>query len=459
LREAIWAANGAAGHDTIAFSLPVSATIVISDSQLPLITDGLTIDGSTAVSLTIGWSPFTGTFKIGSGTAVTLTTLSISRVTTSTIFGQGGAVYIDGGSLNLYNTTIKNIRYSALANLGGTITIVNSSFSRNRSFTGGALINGSDGRVTIQNSIFYRNGASNVFSGIAYGGAIVNRGVMTITNSTFKENGVSAKDILTPGPPFFAYGSGGAIANSETLIVQNSTFENNYTGAGAPYFLHPFNTNLSGSQDDFTAIGGGIHNSGILTVSNSTFSRNRTNVFLTFNNVSPGSYNSSGAAISNFGTSTIINSTFSDNVTDISPLGETDGGALNNTGQLTLLNSIIANSGETGDCVNSGSFLLNLNNLIEDGRCNPALTGDPLLGPLQDNGGPTWTYALLSPSPAVDMGNNAICAAPPVGNIDQRGVARPIDGTGGGVPICDIGAYEYDGPPPDRTFMPLLLRN
>jgi hypothetical protein len=57
------------------------------------------------------------------------------------------------------------------------------------------------------------------------------------------------------------------------------------------------------------------------------------------------------------------------------------------------------------------------------------------------------------------MGNNAICAAPPVGNIDQRGVARPIDGTGGGVPICDIGAYEYDGPPPDRTFMPLLVRN
>ena len=52
----------------------------------------------------------------------------------------------------------------------------------------------------------------------------------------------------------------------------------------------------------------------------------------------------------------------------------------------------------------------------------------PLLGPLQDNGGPTETMALLPGSPALN-------ASDPneIGNTDQRGVIR----TGG----VNIGAY------------------
>jgi CSLREA domain-containing protein len=56
---------------------------------------------------------------------------------------------------------------------------------------------------------------------------------------------------------------------------------------------------------------------------------------------------------------------------------------------------------------------------------------DGLLGPLQDNGGPTWTHALLAGSPAIDAGDDA--AAPPA---DQRGVPRPQG------PASDIGSYE-----------------
>ncbi|MCL4863445.1 MAG: hypothetical protein KJZ93_28835, partial [Caldilineaceae bacterium] len=57
------------------------------------------------------------------------------------------------------------------------------------------------------------------------------------------------------------------------------------------------------------------------------------------------------------------------------------------------------------------------------------LTGDPLLGPLQDNGGPTWTQALLSGSQAINAGLAQFCAA-----TDQRGENRDAR--------CDGGAYE-----------------
>lgn len=60
-----------------------------------------------------------------------------------------------------------------------------------------------------------------------------------------------------------------------------------------------------------------------------------------------------------------------------------------------------------------------------------------MLGPLDDNGGPTRTLALLPGSPAIDAGDDATCASPPVSGLDQRGTARPQGAH------CDIGAYEY----------------
>ena len=61
---------------------------------------------------------------------------------------------------------------------------------------------------------------------------------------------------------------------------------------------------------------------------------------------------------------------------------------------------------------------------------------DPMLGPLQDNGGPTQTRALLTGSPAIGAADDTACAGV-AKSVDQRGVTRP-QGT-----HCDIGAYEY----------------
>ena len=87
-------------------------------------------------------------------------------------------------------------------------------------------------------------------------------------------------------------------------------------------------------------------------------------------------------------------------------------------------------------------------------------TGDqtntnPMLGPLQDNGGPTFTHALMASSPAIDKGKNFSGSA-----TDQRANPRTFDdpnianASGGGT---DIGAVEMNmtgGPDADLDGMP-----
>src|SRR5207244_168475 len=92
--------------------------------------------------------------------------------------------------------------------------------------------------------------------------------------------------------------------------------------------------------------------------------------------------------------------------------------------------------------INSGDY-----NLIGNtsGICNlPGshnVTGvDPLLGPLQNNGGPTQTHALLTGSPAIDAGLNVAGSG-----ADQRGDG--FDRTVGSANVSggdgtDIGAFE-----------------
>ena len=74
---------------------------------------------------------------------------------------------------------------------------------------------------------------------------------------------------------------------------------------------------------------------------------------------------------------------------------------------------------------------------------------DARLGPLVDNGGPTYTHALLIGSPAIDRGLD-LSAQGMV--TDQRGRLRP---DGGGY---DIGAYETRKIAPPSCLAPLLMQ-
>jgi len=110
------------------------------------------------------------------------------------------------------------------------------------------------------------------------------------------------------------------------------------------------------------------------------------------------------------------------------------------------VNTIIAGNRRTNCVIDSsygftfqgeGSLGLNSGNLVSSGGCESAYSGDPMLGPLADNGGGTLTHALLPGSPAIDAIPVVSCTVP----TDQRGALRPVAVTASEAP-CDIGAFE-----------------
>ena len=260
--------------------------------------------------------------------------------------------------------------------------------------------------------------------GHKFGGGMLNENSSpTVTNTTFSGN--------------YADNGAGMYNDNSSPTVTNTTFSGNTAEDGGGMYnkngSSPTVTNTTFSGNDALS-GGGMYNwSSSPTVTNTTFSGNTAN-------------NGGGGGMSNIESSnpTVTNTTFSGNYADY------DGGGMRNYESSPILtNVIIANSTSGGDCANFSSTLnaASANNLIEDATYDCGLTNgdangnivgfDPLLGALADNGGATQTFALLSGSPAIDTGDDTVCAdAGTVNNLDQRGVTRP-QGAG-----CDIGAYE-----------------
>src|SRR5215213_10115112 len=160
--------------------------------------------------------------------------------------------------------------------------------------------------------------------------------------------------------------------------------------------------------------GGGILNLGTLEVNSSTISGNRAGT------------DNGGIGNASAGTLTVNNSTISGNSAN------NNGGGIGNGSTATLNNTIVANN-EGGNC--AGLPVTDDGGNLEwpGNDCGFALSADPLLGPLADNGGPTQTHALQPDSPAIDA---AVECPPPA--TDQRGVSRPQGDA------CDIGSFELE---------------
>ena len=473
LRQGILNANGNPGADTINFNLSGCPCTIALATELPSITDALAIDGPGAAALTISGhnlDPDVPGASVLTIIVVDSGTVDLQGVT----LANGDFGIANHGTLAVRNSILSTNRQHGIANQG-TLTVINSTFLANGDHdTGGAIVN-FHGAVVVSDSLFASNKAS-------AGGAIQNLGrTLTVVNCIFASNegsfggaihnsdGGTATVINTTFTANYA-SLGAGIYNSDgrgvgLVTVINSTFQNNSAESGGGIAndgaTSVIDTTFAGNIATFAAAIDSGH--GTLTVRNSTFSGNRAqadtgatgaiaNHFATVT-VSNSTFSANSVtgslgagAISNYdrGALTVSNSTFFANS---ATGGSSAGGILNfGGGHVTVANTLIAGGLSGENCVGDSVAAESTTNLADDASCGPSFaqrtTAEIHIGPLANHGGSTQTHALLPGSVAIDAGDPAVCAAPPVSNRDQQRRPRPVDGDGKGA-VCDIGSVEF----------------
>ena len=392
---------------------------------------------------------------------------------------QGAGLYNDGSGstahLTILTTTISGNQALSTVTLtagggiandgskGGspTLTIVNSLVNDNlakfdqgpfSSGNGGGIYNnGASATVEITNSMVNNNGVGHLPGGsgqtFGYGGGIWNSGVATIASSTVNGN---------------VAGRGGGSENSGTLAITGSTVNNNTVGGQYGHAQW--------------GEGGGIDSSGTLTITNTTLNGNfafiaggalNGNGMITNSSIS-GNLSHSGGGI--YGGANVTNSTISTNSAEFNGAGggffgggiirhctiagnnaDNKGGGIVAYGSLDIGNTILKTGTSGANIVTYlGTVTSNGYNISNDNG-GGFLTGpgdqvntEPILGPLQENGGPTFTHALLPGSPAIDAGDPNFTPPP---FFDQRGPGfdRVVNGR------IDKGSFEVQGPTATST--------
>jgi hypothetical protein len=335
-------------------------------------------------------------FRITAGHTVTVEGLTI----------RGGHARTSGGGIR---------------NEGSTLTINRCVIGPNSSDgTGAGIYNDPDSRLTIISSAISGNFCTGGFLN-PFGGGIDNIGTVEIRNSSVSGNGVGNGTILP--------GAGGGIGNLGPMTIINSTISGNGGASGGGIYnnapLAIVNSTISGNRANpndqgLGSVGGGISNTDVLTITNSTISGNSADY---------------GAGIFNNGPLTITHTTISNNQVD--PVS----GSIQNSGSLEIGNSILKAGTEGESIVGGGTVISRGYNLSSDtGGGFLSAPGDrintnPALGPLQNNGGPTFTHGLLPGSLAIDAGDPAFISP---SFTDQRGPGYNRVDNG----RIDIGSFE-----------------
>jgi hypothetical protein len=287
----------------------------------------------------------------------------------------------------------------------------------------------------------------------AGGGLYVGGGTVTIKETTFSSNaaigGLGAPSTSNGGPGGDGVGGGIAVATTANLVLNNSVLSGNRAQGG------------EGGEGRFLGGTGGIGGGGgiylatgaSLTLDNNTFSGNLAQGGKAGTSEEYGDPYGTGGMGSGGGlwvaadaTAHLASSTMATNESlggeSTSGFVSGYGGGIETQGSLDIRNTVLANNSVNQNGVGpdlSGSLAFSGYNLIGQTQggsgfdVTDLLDVDPLLGPLQNNGGPTKTMALLPGSPAIDAGDNT--GAP---KWDQRGRGHPriVNGT------IDIGAFE-----------------
>lgn len=487
LRQAILSANAGCGGDITFYK--VSGTIGLQ-SSLPAITQSVTILGPGESKLTVSGSSEFSVFSIGAGVCGTISGLTIANGSAQGSFAANSSEALGSGIANAGQIEVRNCVIENCLNFlseGGAVynsgtlqlnncTVANSGslgeFGEEAQVRGGGIFN--SGNLIVNDCTISNCVASQ-------GGGIFNSGSAEVKNSLV----TACRDDNSEGDAGGIYNSagsllihrstisgcaggfdGGAIVSFASLIVRDTTISGNNALEGGGVFLaggtNLFHNCTISSNNDFGFGGGGIKNLAQLTLLACTISGNRSGYggggienlnVLEMTNCTVSGNSCTAATKSDPGAGGILNTT--NDIAELPPavsamLYLTDctiasntaaagpsGGVINEPGSAAFVKTtIIADNGFndfSGVFDSEGSNLVKgTNNCMFTGTLTGNLCGvDPLLGPLQNNGGLTFTEALLPGSPAIGAG--------PVGGLprfDQRGVMRPRTIAG------DIGAYE-----------------
>ena len=227
LREAVTAANNAAGDDIVNFDGMVfgsAQTVNVTLGEIIIGASGtLTINGTGANLLTIDGNLTSRIFKTIAGVVATINDLKLTRGNGvgSVNNNTGGAIYNDLGTLTLNNLIITQSTATNAGGIrnsgGGSVLNINNCIVSNNTATtssGGGIQNFSTSTVNIENSTF----VGNTSGGTTGGGGGQFNGAVRITNSTFANN-------TAPN------GTGGGLqSNGTNQIITNSTFSGNSSG-------------------------------------------------------------------------------------------------------------------------------------------------------------------------------------------------------------------------------------
>ncbi len=354
-----------------------------------------------------------GVYSYGYGSAASLTILDSIVSQNSTSRGPGGGIFAT--SLFMESSEVRENSAASsgggIAIRGGDSTIVDSQITGNHSDSDGGGIGVSGRRRGIPSLVLTGSEVADNTSVREGGGIRFSSGTLTIEDSLIARN--RTDDF-----------GGGLFSTTAAVAISGSTFDSNHAqrvgGAiamfSSPRALGPFDiVNSTLSQNTAEELAGGIYadtrSPSPLLVRHSTVAENAV-------------------------------------IGDRSPLG--GGGIYANAGEVIVDHTIVWGNllngvdNDLASRLDQGSFAVesSLVGVIAPGTpafVNNTLLGfDPLLGALQDNGGPTPTYELLPGSPAIDAGDPALMAGMDgVPAFDQRG-AFFFRQQG----VIDIGAFE-----------------
>jgi predicted outer membrane repeat protein len=405
------------------------------------------LDGSDQI--TLSGSLLTGILQIGDLAQLTVQRMNFidARATAS------------GGAIN----SLARVRL---------VTIINCGFDNCQTTQGGPDIGGGAIRIA--------NGQETQISGCTFnqcagsnGGAVNSLGTqLTILNSTFTQNAAFGVGGGADVGPSGQGGIGGAVyvdnvSNSASLSHQltitgcvfNANVANDHAGALFGYMTEGTGSSTPINQCTFAGnvvVGGHGHSGAIysqsdtLEVSNSTFNLNSAatdggSIFCnndssnftscTFEGNTCG--NLGGAIFATTGSVSLLNVTLAQNVAH-----NFAGGLFSSAASTTVQNCVFSantalGNAFAGDQVNN-SFAggANVQAPASGSGAKPAsatgttMVADAMLGPLQNNGGPTFTMQPLVGSAAIDLAG--VSGAP---TLDQRGF--PQTGTGRDAGACE----------------------